>query len=41
MFELQCADNVKELWHDVCKAVIMERLPTLSKVCIKQKLMHG
>ena len=32
MFELQCADDVKELWHDICRAVIIERLPNISKV---------
>ena len=34
MFELQCADDVKELWRDICRAVIIERLPNISKVCM-------
>ena len=32
MFELECPDDVKELWHSVCKVIMIERLPTLSKV---------
>ena len=34
MFELQCPDSVKELWHDVCNAVMIKRLPNISKVRI-------
>ena len=47
MFELQCADSVKELWHDVCKAIIIERLrlSNISKVrmyiCIMQIYKRG
>ena len=33
MFELECNEVVKELWRDVCSAVIIERLPSISKVC--------
>ena len=34
MFELQCPDSVKELWHDICKAVMVKRLESTSKVCV-------
>ena len=34
MFELQCADVVKDIWHNVCKEVMIKRLPNVSaKVC--------
>ena len=33
MFELECCDAVKELWHGVCSEIIISRLiPNLSKV---------
>ena len=32
MFELKCTGVVKELWHDVCKTVIIKRLSSISKV---------
>lgn len=32
MFELQCPDSVKELWHDVCRTIMIKRLPNISKV---------
>ena len=34
MFELKCNENVKELWHGVCREVIMSRLPEITKVCV-------
>jgi len=34
MFELECNDVVKELWHSVCSEIIIERLPNLTKVCM-------
>ena len=33
MFELKCDDVVKEFWHGVCREVIMNRLPGITKVC--------
>ena len=32
MFELECADCVKELWHGVCKVIMIGRLHPISKV---------
>ena len=33
MFELECCDAVKELWHGVCSEIIISRLtPNLTKV---------
>ena len=33
MFELECTDDdVTKLWHSVCKAIMIKRLPTISKV---------
>ena len=40
MFQLKCDGNVKELWHGVCKEVIMNRLPSITKVCISF-VLHG
>ena len=32
MFELECDDVVKELWHGVCREIVITRLPKLNKV---------
>ena len=34
MYELKCDDIVKELWHGVCREVIMSRLLYKTKVCM-------
>ena len=35
MFELECNDIVKDLWHGVCNEIITVRLPDLTKVLVQ------
>lgn len=40
MFELECDEVVKELWHGVCSEIIIARLPKLKKVCMYCMSVH-